>query len=263
MQKCIYCESEVSERGIFCSECTKQFRCKSCREFLEKDAKICIICGEEVVLKISSPTMNTIEFTESNGKRAFKAAFTDTVGQNITETFGYFIANKITQSNKFTPKKGEKVNNQESLEYPYVEANPLELPENETESSLKSIFRGEGDKVSLLQPKLKASSRNDFLKRLVCLFLAYKKILGMEKIPRSDLTTLLNHVSINDGNTRFTIGHETVYFRSKNNEVELLAPGEEFVRTILPEIFNPEVGDKWKLGTKGKTRKGKVKTDKE
>lgn len=259
MSICCYCETEIPDRSFFCLNCRKQVRCKSCNEALEKDAKICIICGENVILKPGLTTMNTIEFSESNGKRAFKAAFTDTVGQNITETFGYFIANKLTQSNKLTSRKGERINNQEPADFSFIESEPIELPEN----SLKLIFKGDGDKVSLVQPKLKASSRNDFIKRLVCLFLAYKKTQGMEKIQRSDLTSLLNHVSINDGNTRFLIGHETGLFRSKNNEVELLAPGEEFVREILPEILNPDIADKWKLGTKGKPRKNKVKSEKE
>ena len=100
---CIYCNTSLPDKGFFCPNCFKQVKCKHCSEYLLKDAKICIYCGEEIGQKTSDTSMNTIEFSENETERNFKASFTDTVGQSISDTFGMLLANKIGSRKPLSP----------------------------------------------------------------------------------------------------------------------------------------------------------------
>lgn len=92
---CIYCNSQLSDKGFYCPNCFKQSKCKHCSEPLLKDIKICVFCGEEIGQESSSSNLNTIEFSETETERKFKASFTDTVGQSISDSFGMILTNKI------------------------------------------------------------------------------------------------------------------------------------------------------------------------
>lgn len=92
---CIYCNTQLPDRGFFCLSCFKQTKCKHCSELLLKDAKICVFCGETIGQKTTATNVNTIEFSETETERKFKASFTDTVGQSISESFGMILTNKI------------------------------------------------------------------------------------------------------------------------------------------------------------------------
>ena len=80
MLNCLTCNSLLTERGLFCKKCGTQFKCKSCNDFLESDADVCVMCGvlvgsgetksnENTSL---SPTMNTFEFKETRSEKARK-----------------------------------------------------------------------------------------------------------------------------------------------------------------------------------------------
>lgn len=92
---CIYCDAQQPDKGFFCPSCFKQTKCKHCSELLLKDAKICIFCGEALGQKTTATNVNTIEFSETETERKFKASFTDTVGQSISDSFGMILTNKM------------------------------------------------------------------------------------------------------------------------------------------------------------------------
>ena len=259
INQCFNCDSVLSDRGLFCKSCKKQFKCKACNELLEPDTSFCIMCGEDIIPKKSEQVMNTIEFSESNGKRSFKASFTDIVGNSIGETFGAFLVNKAIQSSR--PRGSSKSLENNFLISEYTEESEAEHNNSDLHLDWKAIFKQEGDKISLIQPTLKAKSKNDFLKRLICLFLQFKKDMGVETVPRNELTILMKQCSIEDGNSRATVGHEKSLFRSDSTGVELLLPGSEFVKEIKSEMMNSEIPNTWKIGTKGKSRKSKGKID--
>jgi len=254
--KCVYCETPLPTRGFFCPSCFKQVKCKHCGEILELSAQICVMCGEEIGSKNGLPTMNTIEFSETKAGRNFKASFTDTVGSNISETFGLFLANKVAgKSSKTTLTPSEEY---ADVDY-QDEVETKTLPETTDKHSVKGIFRIDGDKTVLTETRLKATSKLDYGKRLTCLFLLFKKSQGFEKIPRSELTTMLKMASVEDGNLREWISKNNLLL-SKNNFVELLLPGEERAKKILTEVFDSNIPDKWEMGSVSKAgRKPKGK----
>ncbi|WP_188768938.1 hypothetical protein [Emticicia aquatilis] len=205
--------------------------------------------------------MNTIEFSESHGKRAFKASFTDTVGNSMSETFGAFLANKVTQQiAKRNSTQKTTDNHFDVQDFEIVDNDQKALPNT---SHWSEIFVHEGDKTTLIQPALKAKSKNDFAKRLVCLFLQYKKDNGIEIVPRNEISVLMQDCGIDDGNSRTMISQEKSLFRSDSSGVRILLPGSEFVKEIRSSISNTEIQNGWKLGTTRKNKKSKNKGEKE
>lgn len=205
--------------------------------------------------------MNTIEFSENRTGRIFKASFTDTVGSNISDSFGVFFANKVgLKQGKSSPQNINDDNSE--LDFQEEEANVILIPENSEDFKFKKIFKSDGEKVSLIEPRLKAHHRRDYGIRIICLYLYYKKMLSSEKVSRTEITQILKQASVEDSNLRKWIKNESTLIRQSNGELELLLPGEEYAREILVEVSDTAVPDRWRLGTKAKTtKKNKAKTD--
>ncbi len=88
---CPNCEKVLSEKAIFCGRCKTQIKCLNCKEMLSLDDVCCEVCGTDIKGKNESSAMNRIVY---DGKK-FEAKFTDTVGKDVTETFGnIFMANQ-------------------------------------------------------------------------------------------------------------------------------------------------------------------------
>lgn len=251
---CPYCQSELPSKGFFCPSCSKQVKCRKCNEDLLANSKVCVMCGEEVGSIISGSTsMNTIKFSENRGGRTFEASFTDTVGSNISETFGLFFANKmITKSSKVANQD----NQEEILDTEYEEAIETKtLPINSDLDLLNNLFSIENDRVILANSNIKAHSKLDFGKRLSCLLLYFQKLRNIEKTPRNELTATLKNASVEDANLRAWIAKNNL-IKSANDEVEILLPGIDFAKQVMQDFLNPEIEGKWKLGTKsGRGRK--------
>ncbi|MBW8323931.1 MAG: hypothetical protein K0M50_04120 [Prolixibacteraceae bacterium] len=138
---CIYCDAQQPDRGFFCPSCFKQTKCKHCSELLLKDAKICVFCGEAVGQKTAVTNLNTIEFSETETERKFKASFTDTVGQSISDSFGMILTNKMgsrkhipaslpfqnsnQQNNEITEEDVENVDESPIDIYPKLQQNEI------------------------------------------------------------------------------------------------------------------------------------------
>lgn len=122
---CTYCNTKLPEKGYFCPNCSKQTKCKHCNELLVANAKVCVYCGEDIVQKNSSTNLNTIEFSETETGRSFKAAFSDTVGQSISDSFSIILANKINTRKSIAPTAQTLNNNLLSPEIAYEEAEIL------------------------------------------------------------------------------------------------------------------------------------------
>lgn len=116
MTNCIYCNSQLPNKGFFCPQCSKQVKCKRCSEMLLAEAKVCIFCGEEVGLKTSSTNLNSIEFSETETSRNFKASFTDTVGQSISDSFGLILANKMGTRKNLPPALTNSSDNSQQVD---------------------------------------------------------------------------------------------------------------------------------------------------
>lgn len=268
--ECLNCNEQLSEKGFFCSKCGTQNKCKKCGEMLEKDANACIYCGEEVIQKGAvSTTMNTIEFAETKNSRNFKASFTDRVGESITSSFGILMTNKII------PKKSNvlhtnsllgRASTEETIDAEVVEEQS-ELPPDLL--MLKKIFKTDGERTSLSETRLKAQSKRDYGIRLSIIFLYYKKLLGIENVPRKDLKSILDNASVEDANLRHWIANNP-FIGTDGNFAELKAGGVDAAKKYLIEMSNTELKDKWQIGATSKSgrktkdkKQGKTQTEEE
>lgn len=261
-KQCIYCQSDISEKGFFCPNCAKQIRCRQCEEDLIPNAKICVMCGTDIgsAFTISS-TMNTIKFSENRGGRTFEASFTDTVGNNISETFGIFFANKMIGK---TSKNTTQDTIDDIQDTDFEEASEVKsLPMNSDLDVLNKLFEADNEKIVLLDSNIKASSKLDFGKRLTCLLLYFQKLRNYEVISRGMLTATLKNASVEDANLRQWITKNNL-IKCANDEVTILLPGIDFAKKIIQDYLTPELEGKWKLGTKSgrgrKPSKGKNQT---
>jgi hypothetical protein len=262
---CIYCETHQPAKGFFCPNCFKQTKCKHCDEVLLKDTPICVFCGEQIGAKIQASNINTIEFSETEKGRNFKASFTDTVGQSISDSFGMILSNKTgsklsTGSTLSLDNASNNENKTEDVEVEVVNDVPKVLiPELE---QLKKVFKEDGESISLLETRLKAKSKKDYGIRLTLLFLYYKHLAGFDNVSRSNLTAILDDASVEDGNLRSWIGNNPLIGIS-NNQVHIKAPGKDAAKEYMAEMLNPEIKDKWQIGTTSKVgRKTKDKKEK-
>lgn len=260
--ECLYCNTQLPDKGYFCPNCSKQFKCKGCNALLLKDANACVFCGEEIGTKSIDPNMNTIEFSETKNSRNFKANFTDTVGQSISDSFGFILSNRITTKKpNVLPVSNSLFTKQEITELEDAEVldGTVEVPEL---AQLKKIFKTDGDKTTLSETRLKASSKRDYGIRLTLIFLYYKHLVGVDNVPRKELTAILQNASVEDGNLRKWIVNNP-YIGIANDFVELKAPGIDSAKKYLTEIKNTEMKDGWQIGTQSKAgRKPKDKKEK-
>ena len=261
--ECINCNNPLPDKGFFCPNCTKQIKCKNCSELLLKDAKACIYCGDEIGKKSTLHNMNTIEFSETKNSRNFKANFTDIVGENISASFGIILASKIATKKPNVLPQGIFLNNPEennTIDTEIIEDAIVVPPEI---NQLKQIFKLDGDKATLSETRLKASSKRDYGIRLAIIFLYYKSLLGLDNVPRKELTSILENASVEDGNFRFWLTNNPL-IGVNGDVVEIKAPGKDAAKKYLIEIANPDLKDKWQIGTHSKVgRKPKDKKTQE
>ena len=93
-------------------------------------------------------------------------------------------------------------------------------------------------------------------------FLYYKALLGIENVPRKELTAILNNASVEDGNLRYWLTNNPL-IGINDDMVELKVPGKDAAKKYLLEISNTELKDQWQIGTHSKVvRKPKEKKDK-
>jgi RNA polymerase subunit RPABC4/transcription elongation factor Spt4 len=250
--ECIYCKQDIPDNAKFCPFCALQIRCKECNEILIPKAKVCINCGKSLEENNSS-NKNTIEFSETKNSRSFKASFTDTVGGSIGEAIGLIITNNKLPTRVAVLKQKTPVvagllphnNNEEEAIVTEVD-NDLE--------QLKKVFRDNNGKITLLETRLKAKSKRDAGIRLTLLFMYYQCKLGIEEIPRTDLTCIMRDAGLEDANWRSWLTKNNLV-GIKEDMVELKAPGRDAAKGFLLEILNTEIEDKWKLGTSSRSAK--------
>lgn len=252
---CIYCEENITDRANFCPKCKNQIKCLNCSEILEKDSEICIVCGEEK--RNHSTNHNTIKFQETKKSRTFEASFSNEVGQSIGEAFGILLANKKntgTQSkNLLNSNLGNNTSEKEEVvdtEYTEITTKPIQ------KDKVFEIFNESGDKITLLETRLKAVSKRDYGIRLAVVYLYYELLKGNAKVHREKLNSIIKDASLYDGNFRGWLT-STNLIGVHDEEIELKAPGREKAKEYIKEIFNDSVDDKWKLGSAPRKRKKK------
>lgn len=255
--KCNFCEEKVSDRANFCPNCKNQIKCLSCSEVLEKDSDICIICGEEK--KSQEKNHNTIEFQETKKTRSFKASFSNEVGNSIGEALGIILMNKrgISLNEKkildALPQDKSGQSDSDTIE----DTDYTEVPNTSNKKDkVFDIFNESGGNLTLLETRLKATSKRDYGIRLAIIFLYYKLLKGIAKVDRNDLNSIMKDASLYDGNFRYWLTN-TNLVGVHEDVIELKAPGRDKAKEFVAEVYDDSKIDKWKLGSPARKRKKK------
>lgn len=285
IQTCPLCTSSIPTKAIYCPLCTKQIRCRNCRELLEANWRVCIQCGT-MIGESTSPlfgqesasdthAVNTIEYHETERKRSLKAQFTNTIGNSLTKTLNLILANRINPERTGERRAiradvkadhvtqpllpfghsgpDEEVSHETTLdqhEKEELNTSAPQKPQSDLES-LKKLFSQDGDKFVLLDDRLKASTKIDFVRRLTCLFLYFRKLEGHDKVLRSTLNalvknTLWRNVSASDGNTRRWLARNTETVHYDEGYIGLSNPGQDCAVKVLKEIWDVNHGQSLK-----------------
>lgn len=259
--KCIYCDFELPANAKFCPKCLHQIICRECGEILFKDSPICISCGMTVNDKHSeNKAINTIEITENEKEKSFKAAFTDTVGGNVVEVFSQFLPFTRFSGNKAISAVNNEINPRIIEDVEVIEnsvskpsANPVhqkEIPNDLVE--LEKIFKNKNGVISIYDPRIKAKNKSDFIGRITLLFLYYKELLGTSEVQRSELNDLLDKDNLKDATIRTFLSSNKKLLENNQTYIELRPEGRERAQEILSDFENPDIPNIWDLKSSSK-----------
>lgn len=274
-------------RGVFCSSCGTRVRCGSCKAILDQGARFCVECGEASAVSVvvsefgaegmvKNLSLNCIRLEETHEGRSLEASLTDAAVSNIGISLGAFISgNRDIFDRDSTNRdvrngglsRGEVVDlvvdieNGSVIESEKTEKVDLRGDGTNQTSGLENVFSDQGGLLILIEPRLKANSRKDFVARLLCLFLLARSERGDQKVRRTNMNDLLKSCSVNDGNSATYITKATDFVH-EGPDVSLSVPGRERARSFLSDVFNPEVKDSWDLASQRSRRtKGSSGTD--
>ena len=210
MNKCVYCESEVSESGLYCRKCGKQANCSSCHQTLEADSNFCSFCGastgsgEKQDASVGSTShFNTFEFTETKTGRSAKAVLTDRAVENLQETLslvvtGYPLGSLPSSKRTQTPQNGDLFPpGYDGKEIETIDITPKQVSavSTMTVDQLKKLFFKDGENLVLEVQDLKATGQKDFGIRLIYLRMLYaKEVEGQDFVAREEINTTLKEV---------------------------------------------------------------------
>ncbi len=283
---CPFCNTSLPSRAIFCKSCTKQVRCKTCKDLLEPDSLVCISCGtrvgegkdisvaEELTRPALTSNMNTLEFDETRSGRSLRATLTDEAVAHLSDPFGMFIAGRITDRTQRSRQPLSPVFREITTEHDQLP--PLTASEsdnkradretvisdqghNTDKDKLQRVFRYEGEQLRLHESRLKATSKLDAGRRLTYLLLYAYKSEGRDFVSREDVTEALRKADLFDSNLSRWISNSPDLYVDDRNAVSLRQPGQERAREVLGEVFDPEIPNVWTLGTSkalGKPKSG-------
>jgi hypothetical protein len=125
---------------------------------------------------------------------------------------------------------------------------------------LRNVFNYEGERLKLIEPRLKATSRLDAVKRLSYLVLYAHELERRTQVPRSEVNDILRDRGLFDSNSSKWLS-QCQDLVSEDNSLGLTVLGRERAREILNEIFDPSVPNEWPLGSGRQRRAAKANAD--
>jgi len=260
--KCFYCNSELPSKANFCPKCLRQIACLNCKESLVKDTSICVCCGKLITQNNSVNTaVNTVEFSENETGRTFKATFTDSTAGNVVETIANLLPfQKQPNHKELSVANVAKERTVEDIES--VEVVSEQKPKSNDLATLERIFRHKDNKITIYEFRLKQQTRRDFVARVTLLYLYYQEQLGNMEIARKDLNSFLDVKKLNDSNFRKWLSENKKLINNDNDLLSLSQEGKDRAIQILTEFTDSSISTVWEFtsGSTGKNKKDDTKS---
>lgn len=250
---CIYCNTLLHDKGFYCPNCSIQVKCKKCSESLLKDANSCVFCGNKINENGLSDSFNTIEYSESETERSFKATFTNTVGQSISESLGIILSNKIG-TKKNISHAALNVNNDNLQQF---ESFAEELRDDNVLSEPVEV-QDSNDLPTLMDVKLRDLVKNE--SDWLLIFVFYSSERGTKEFSREDIIKSYNDIDMytisrRKNLSKYIKGLVKALFMKSTNETKfiLLKEGKEKAIGILTGVIES------KSTSKSSSKKNDVK----
>lgn len=291
MLNCVYCETPLPERAIFCSSCARQTKCKSCKDLLEPNAKACVVCGTVVgegdVSVSAMPdasnqqALNTLELKETKTSRDLKVAFRTDAIEVIKPALNHILierlGNQITEKRNANGLPLQIKGDTSSDGKDYIDAEATEVADDGAKSlspaaktdkeKLHEVFYYDGDVLKLDNYELKAEGQLDAAKRLVYLFLYAHELEGRKTVARDAINAVLKDANLFDANASNWIS-TTLDLANEGDEnaqiFRLRGNGRSAARNALADVFDsnkPNGLDLNKLATRKKTKSARADSD--
>lgn len=269
MSTCIYCETELSDRGSFCKACGRQSTCTNCNGLLDVDATFCVLCGTmvgEIVLqssnnKIFGNTFELNETSESNGSKASRnirlvcsndavANLGDFVERRIkAPQFGAASHTASFGQNKMKPLGSGIASEQEGLRDigEEIESNADATSDTSELGILRQIFSKHDNTWKIYEIELNATGQGDYAKRVTFLLLFLNELSGEGKTTRDALNKILEDSTVYDGNYRTWLSHEASIV-NEDDQLSLNAAGRRKAQEAIKDFLKPKSADQWLPG---------------
>jgi len=248
--ECPSCAKELKETASFCGKCKTQVKCLNCKESITLDDECCESCGKDIEKRNSNiGAINKIRFDGTS----FEAEFTDNVGKDVTATLGQIlIANQGAFSSKQLAKPTSiKTSDSETIDInaeDVTEVTPLKKKTIPTvNNNIATIFRETGDRLELIETRIKASGKGNYTARLTYLIVLYYQLKG-EKAKKASIISLLDFCSLYDSNFRTWFPKQKADFLVQDGLVELRPAGKQKAQNFLSDVFDDNAIDQWGLG---------------
>ena len=256
IQNCPSCGTPLAERGLFCACCAVQVRCKECREFLERDARACIMCGTTVdtgaaiaMANDNTFQMNTLDLQEDTKSRSVRISFSDAAVSSIGETLNQLVLDKVTPRGP-RPFKAPVTSTEAAV--------PLLPPANQDGQGdqvidtqvaaavtpiagdaerIRNIFEADGEDLKLEEDRLKANTRLEYARRLTYLFIYAHELAGRKPISYGSVKKILEVSKVLNTNTRHELGRKMAV-EIEGDSIRLKKVGREKAIQALNEILD-------------------------
>jgi hypothetical protein len=269
---CPKCGDVLAERGVYCKACGSQARCLSCKSVLEPGAAACVECGSKVGEVVSSSgttavgsqttiasNRNTLSYREDRGSRLFDASLTD----HAMEGLGAVLGELFVQRGQVRASIAAR---QSILESPTLEAQtelPLlpaaivapviptqtepKAPISEIAGQIATFFTADGDRLELIDNRLKASNQSDYVRRLTVLFLYAHEVLGRSSTSEDEIKAVLKESKVWDraGNAAKWLKKRIGLADTGEDRLKLTAPGRDEAKKALAQAVDPNIQDAW------------------
>lgn len=241
---CIGCTKSLPDnpKVIFCPFCLTQIKCKSCDEFLIKDAVGCISCGTPITLNNDKSAQNHIEFEQKGDLKKFKATFTDNVGHDLVATFGGMVGvPQIKKKSVFLPLSNNTLTSSTSEDIIDIE---ISEDEEQIKEVLSKIFKIDGDKLVFMISSYKEKNKIEKEIRISLLtLLGYKFLHNADEIKRTSLNEILKRSKLNTGNFRKWISNCDEIVQTGGGMIALTPDGYSKAIKVLTEVVDPNISE--------------------
>lgn len=230
---------------FFCPTCMEQIRCKTCGVLLVSGAVGCISCGAPKIGTQTSSAVNRIEFEQKGNSKSFVANFTDHVGESLVASLGgLFGGSALKVVANQNPSNGQRifqVASRSTKEAPYEEVQIVESNDRDLNSALAKIFENDGEKLSLINSRVKQTGKKDHAIRITLLLLYANSLTGRNQTKRSALVEVLNSAAVYDNNFIGWLSKCDEVKKAPNDFLELNLPGRDAAIEILKEFVDPSI----------------------